>query len=114
VTPLPQTFAADAPLFNEPCAQRLRGGQVSSFVVAGRAGLPADPSSALPTHMIEEPMREAMERRGDRAAVHGPGRPAALAHTAPGEDAVAAWLQTMHAYPCKRGESGKPAVQYSP
>ncbi len=53
VTPLPQRFASTSPLSHLRCAQRLRGGQVSSFVVAGRAGLPVDPSGGLPSFFVK-------------------------------------------------------------
>lgn len=55
VTPLPQRFASTEPLSQLRCAQRLRGGQISSFVVAGRAGLPVDPSGGLPSLLVDLP-----------------------------------------------------------
>ncbi len=55
VTPLPQRFAAAASLSNLHCEQRLRGGQISSLVVAGRAGLPVDPSGGLPSLFVALP-----------------------------------------------------------
>lgn len=55
VTSLPRRFAAASPLSQLRCAQRLRGGQISSFVVAGRAGLPVDPSGGLPSLLVELP-----------------------------------------------------------
>ncbi len=55
VTPLPQRFAVASSLSDVHCAQRLRGGQISSFVVAGRAGLPIDPSGGLPSFLVELP-----------------------------------------------------------
>lgn len=55
VTPLTQHFASTSPLSDLRCAQRLRGGQISSFVVAGRAGLPIDPSGGLPSFLVELP-----------------------------------------------------------
>jgi filamentous hemagglutinin family protein len=55
VTPLPQRFASTSSLSDLRCAQRLRGGQISSFVMAGRAGLPVDPSGGLPSFLVELP-----------------------------------------------------------
>jgi len=55
VTPLSQRFAAVPSLSNLHCAPRLRGGQISSFVVAGRAGLPVDPGGGLPSFLVELP-----------------------------------------------------------
>jgi filamentous hemagglutinin family protein len=55
VTLLPQRFASTSSLSDLRCAQRLRGGQISSFVVAGRAGLPVDPSGGLPSFLVELP-----------------------------------------------------------
>jgi hypothetical protein len=55
VNPLPQRFAAALALSDLHCAQRLRGGQISSFVVAGRAGLPVDPGGGLPSFLVELP-----------------------------------------------------------
>ncbi|WP_089718399.1 two-partner secretion domain-containing protein [Candidatus Entotheonella palauensis] len=56
VAPLSQPFAAASSLSDLHCAQRLRGGQISSFVVAGRAGLPVDPSGGLPSFLVELPL----------------------------------------------------------
>ncbi|PON14071.1 hypothetical protein C2W62_31015 [Candidatus Entotheonella serta] len=55
VTPLSQRFASATSLSDLHCAQRLRGGQSSSFVVAGRAGLPVDPSRGLPSFLVALP-----------------------------------------------------------
>ncbi len=55
VTPLSRRFATASPLSKLRCAQRLRGGEVSSFVVASRAGLPVDPSGGLPSLLVELP-----------------------------------------------------------
>lgn len=55
VTPLPQRFASTPSLSDLYCAQRLRGGQISSFIVVGRAGLPVDPSGGLPSFLVELP-----------------------------------------------------------
>jgi hypothetical protein len=57
-TPLPQGFAESLVLLAEPCAERLRGGQVSSFVMSGRAGIPPDPSGGLPATMVVGPLEK--------------------------------------------------------
>ncbi len=77
VTPLPQRFAAAPSLSDLRCAQRLRGGQISSFVVAGRAGLPVDPSGGLPSFFVERPqdirgIGQAFEPRRFHASTSAP------------------------------------------
>jgi hypothetical protein len=69
VAPLPQTFAQPAVLLRQRCAERLREGQVSTLVVAGRSGLPADPEGGLPSPLAawELPI----------TATPGPGKPLA-------------------------------------
>ncbi len=57
VTALPRRFASTSPLSDVRCAQRLRGGLISSFVVAGRAGLPVDPSGGLPSFLVDVPQK---------------------------------------------------------
>jgi large exoprotein involved in heme utilization and adhesion len=52
VAPLPQAFVSAAALLRERCAQRLRAGHVSSFVLAGRDGVPAEPDSGLPSLLV--------------------------------------------------------------
>lgn len=49
LTPLPQTFINVAELLPARCAARWSGGNVSSLVLGGRDGLPADPSGVLPS-----------------------------------------------------------------
>jgi len=53
VVPLPQRFTQAAALLRQQCAERLRGGQVSSFVIVGRDGVPADPEGGLPSPLAE-------------------------------------------------------------
>jgi hypothetical protein len=60
LVPLPQRFVPATPLLRERCAQRLRSGQVSSFVVAGREGIPAEPGGVLPSSLVL-PSQEAPE-----------------------------------------------------
>jgi len=47
VAPLPQEFASTAELLRDRCAERLRGGTVSRFVLGGRDGVPLEPGSLL-------------------------------------------------------------------
>jgi filamentous hemagglutinin family protein len=47
VAPLPQSFAQAAELLRDRCAERLRGGTVSRFVLGGRDGVPREPGSLL-------------------------------------------------------------------
>ena len=47
VAPLPQAFAQTAELLRTRCAERLREGTVSRFVVGGRDGVPLEPGSLL-------------------------------------------------------------------
>jgi large exoprotein involved in heme utilization and adhesion len=51
--PLPQEYLSEAALIEDRCAGRLREGQVSSFVVAGREGLPLQPGGLLPSPLYE-------------------------------------------------------------
>ena len=57
-TQLPQSFAESLVLLATPCVERLRGGQVSSFVISGRAGLPPDSSGGLPAMMVLSPLEK--------------------------------------------------------
>jgi hypothetical protein len=52
ITPLPQNFAQTTIGLSKPCAEQLRGGQVSSLIKTGRDGAPADPSGGLPSLMV--------------------------------------------------------------
>jgi large exoprotein involved in heme utilization and adhesion len=49
LTQLPQTLLSAAALLRQRCAERLSGGQTSSFVLRGRDGLPLEPSNLLPS-----------------------------------------------------------------
>jgi large exoprotein involved in heme utilization and adhesion len=53
ITPLPQGYLSTATLNEDRCAGRLREGQVSSFVVTGRAGMPLQPGGVLPSPLYE-------------------------------------------------------------
>ena len=58
ITPLQERFSEAAALLRQRCAERLRGGQVSSFIVGGRDGVPLEPGELLPSplYMMEEPV----------------------------------------------------------
>jgi len=47
LAPLPKNFQSAAALLAQRCAARVAGGQVSTFVMAGREGLPAEPGGFL-------------------------------------------------------------------
>jgi large exoprotein involved in heme utilization and adhesion len=53
ITPLPQGYLSTAILSEDRCAGRLREGQVSSFVVTGREGMPLQPGGVLPSPLYE-------------------------------------------------------------
>ncbi len=53
-SPLPEAVLQATSLLREPCAVRLRGGQVSSLVVSGRDGLPLEPGGLLPSPLYRE------------------------------------------------------------
>ena len=55
VTPLPPDFAPVGALLQDPCVARLRAGTVSSFVVRGRASIPATYDGPLPSRLYEPP-----------------------------------------------------------
>jgi large exoprotein involved in heme utilization and adhesion len=65
ITPLPQGYLSTAALVEDRCAGRLREGQISSFVVAGRDGMPLQPGGVLPSPLYEA---------GQVSAQGGPGR----------------------------------------
>ena len=49
IKPLQESFSQTAALLRQACAERLRGGQVSSFIVGGRDGVPLEPGEVLPS-----------------------------------------------------------------
>jgi filamentous hemagglutinin family protein len=49
ITPLPKNFVSAEKLLKEPCEVRARGGQISSFVIRGREGLPIEPGNFMPS-----------------------------------------------------------------
>jgi hypothetical protein len=55
LAPLPQAFVSAAALLPARCAARFSGGNVSSLVLGGRHGLPADPGSLLPSPLALDP-----------------------------------------------------------
>ncbi len=54
LTQLPTTPLEAVALMRASCAARLAGGKTSSLVVAGREGLPLDPSGLLPSPLVVE------------------------------------------------------------
>jgi len=54
LAPLPGEIVQVAELLQARCAARLQGGQYSSFVVAGRDGLPLEPGGFLPSPLFAE------------------------------------------------------------
>jgi large exoprotein involved in heme utilization and adhesion len=69
VDPLPQAFAQGAELLRSRCAERLREGTVSRFVVAGRDGVPLEPGSLLlsPLQRVDQ---ERGVQRDERESPH--------------------------------------------
>jgi hypothetical protein len=55
VTALSQDFKQAAALLRQRCAERLREGEISSFVLAGRDGVPLEPDGLLPDPLVQEP-----------------------------------------------------------
>ena len=70
VAPLPQTFAQTAELLRSRCAQRLREGTVSRFVVGGRDGVPLEPGDLLLSPL--ERVAYEGEFHGDERESHNP------------------------------------------
>jgi subtilisin-like proprotein convertase family protein len=58
VTPLSQTFTPAVALLRQRCAERLREGEISSFIVAGRDGVPLEPDGLLPDPLAQVPPRD--------------------------------------------------------
>jgi len=52
LVPLPQNFLSAGALLASRCAARVAGGSTSSFVVAGRDGLPLEPGGTLPSPLL--------------------------------------------------------------
>jgi large exoprotein involved in heme utilization and adhesion len=61
--PLPQRFGRELALLGGLCAQRLRGGERSSFVLARRDGLPLEPGMLLPSPLVNVSPAEVESRR---------------------------------------------------
>jgi hypothetical protein len=69
VVPLPQRFAQAAELLRQHCAERLRGGEVSSFVLAGREQVPIEPDGVLPSPPSMDNNIAAMSMRAGKLAL---------------------------------------------
>jgi large exoprotein involved in heme utilization and adhesion len=65
IAPLPQGYLSTAALSEDRCAGRLREGQVSSFVVTGREGMPLQPGGLLPSPLYEANAVRVEEEPGD-------------------------------------------------
>jgi filamentous hemagglutinin family protein len=93
VAPLPQAFAQPAELLRSRCAERLREGAVSRFVVGGRDGVPLEPGSLL-LSPLEQTRVEQEEGQGSPASEAQPGWiVSAQAHTLRGwEVECARWV----------------------
>jgi hypothetical protein len=68
VAPLPQSFARAAELLRDRCAERLRGGSVSRFVLGGRDGVPLEPGEPWPSLLLQETQTHAGAPGGE---LHG-------------------------------------------
>jgi large exoprotein involved in heme utilization and adhesion len=87
VAPLPQVFAQTAELLRSRCAERLREGAVSRFVLGGRDSVPLEPGSLLlspPVRVDQEGGVHGGERGSQNPAVQ-PGWAWAAQAPAPGE-----------------------------
>jgi large exoprotein involved in heme utilization and adhesion len=62
VAPLPQSFARTTELLRNRCAERIREGTVSRFVLGGRDGVPLEPGSWLPSAL--EPLDQQPSGQG--------------------------------------------------
>jgi large exoprotein involved in heme utilization and adhesion len=70
VAPLPQAFAQTGELLQSRCAERLREGTVSRFIVGGRDGVPLEPGSLLLSPL--ERVGRAAGVQGDERESHNP------------------------------------------
>ena len=69
IAPLPQAFAQAAELLRSRCAERLREGTVSRFVIGGRDGVPLEPGSLL-LSPLQRVGQEASGQEGQRQLQH--------------------------------------------
>jgi filamentous hemagglutinin family protein len=76
VAPLPQAFAPGTELLQSRCAERLRAGAVSRFVLGGRDGVPLEPGSLLlsPMERVAEEGAVQVEERESPPPVAQPGQ----------------------------------------
>jgi filamentous hemagglutinin family protein len=71
VVPLPQRFAQATELLRQHCAERLRGGEVSSFILAGREQVPIEPDGVLPSPPSIDGNMAALPTRAERLVLQG-------------------------------------------
>src|SRR5262249_8625353 len=70
LVPLPQEYLNTAALSEDRCAGRLREGQISSFIVAGRDGMPLQPGGVLPSPLYEAGPVSAWSGPGSNEGLH--------------------------------------------
>lgn len=92
MAPLPQTFTQAQALLPQRCAERLQGQPVSTFVLAGRDSVPAQPGGVLPIPLVMQESKRAQTPMGQVMrkgipAMH-PGR---LGLDAQGQPRVQGW-----------------------
>jgi filamentous hemagglutinin family protein len=71
VVPLPQRFAQATELLRQHCAERFRGGEVSSFILAGREQVPIEPDGVLPSPPSINGNMAALPIRAERLILQG-------------------------------------------
>jgi len=71
VVPLPQRFAQAAELLRQYCAERFRGGEVSSFILAGREQVPIEPDGVLPSPPSMDNNMATLPTKAERRALSG-------------------------------------------
>ena len=107
ITPLPQNFAQTTIVLSKPCAEQLRGGQVSSLVKTGRDGAPADPSGGLPSLMVGViPESDGRSKRGHRQAAVRPTRRTAPERSEPEPSHSVLMLDCPKTQPDQAAERG--------
>src|SRR5262249_15560171 len=68
IAPLPQSFARATELLRNRCAERVREGTVSRFVLSGRDGVPLEPGGPWPSPLLPETQTNAIAPGGE---IHG-------------------------------------------
>ena len=83
ITPLPGNFLDAAALLRARCAQRASGGETSSFIAAGRDGLPPEPGGLLSSSVFDlvPAPRAASRGAGSTVPTWRPSNPARFWYT---------------------------------